>query len=228
MRTGVYIQMVNDGYQVYLTGMENLTLSGDWWKTTFIVAEPRYADVLAFTSSDRVTIRDLTLGHTPEKGSCQGAVLSFEGCGSIALEDLDLYGCGTYGVEANKVDRLTMKDSVIRDCSYGLMTLRNVASARFENDTFRDTEQFDMLEIIGSGAEFTGCEFMNNTWDDWFGFMNAEGSSVLFTECVFYDGADYDDIVARSAEKGWDVVIRDSTVRRFGENAGMYPVGTQD
>lgn len=193
----VRLDWVNDGYEVVIHDVRNLTISTEsFYKGPVeIVVEPRYANVLTFENCDKVVLSDLTLGHTPEQGYCTGGVLCFRDCGRIALSEMDLYGCGTYGIVAERVDSIQTVDSVIRDCSYGIMELRQVKDAGFGEVVFRDCDGFDMLNLRESAATFQSCTFSGNTWDaKWCHFLAIdEVSEITFRSCTF-DRAAYDDL----------------------------------
>ncbi len=193
----VRLDWVNDGYEVVIHDVRNLTISTEsFYKGPVeIVVEPRYANVLTFENCDKVVLSDLTLGHTPEQGYCTGGVLCFRDCGRIALSEMDLYGCGTYGIIAERVDSIQTVDSVIRDCSYGIMELRQVKDAGFGEVVFRDCDGFDMLNLRESAATFQSCTFSGNTWDaKWCHFLAIdEVSEITFRACTF-DQASYDDL----------------------------------
>ena len=55
--------------------------------------------MICFRECSNIKLIGLTLGHTPRKGSCMGSVLRFENCNNIQLDSLELFGCGTYGIE---------------------------------------------------------------------------------------------------------------------------------
>ncbi len=182
----VTFENVGDGWQVNINGVEGLTLYGEYAGQTAIVTKPRYANVLCFNGCSDVGLVGLVVGHTPDQGHCTGAVLRFETCADVALHGLDLYGCGTYGLEAYNVVGLTMGDSVIRDCTYGIMTLYSVLDASFERVACRNCHDTDMLEIFYSTAVFKDCWFTGNSWGEWFAFLKLDAySAALFDGCTF-------------------------------------------
>ena len=125
---------------------------------------------------------------------------------------MDLYGCGTYGIIAERVDSIQTVDSVIRDCSYGLVDLTNVKDAGFGGVTFRDSSGFDMLDIRESHLSFQSCTFQNNKWDeDWCHFISLDAaSSARFSACVFDKATYYDLTGERFAES--DILVESSKV----------------
>lgn len=192
----VRLERVHDGYEIVIHDVRNLTITkGDFYPDPVeLVVEPRYANVLTFENCDKIILNGLTLGHTPEQGYCTGGVLNFRDCGRIALSGMDLYGCGTYGIIAERVDSIQTVDSVIRECSYGLLDFRQVKDAGFGAVTFRDSKGFDMLNLRESAATFQSCAFCGNSWDDgWCHFLALdELSAATFLGCEFDRPAHFD------------------------------------
>ena len=174
----------NDGWQAEIHEVEGLTIRGAKEGKVEVVAEPRYCDVLYFNDCSDIVIENITFGHTIEQGNCEGAVLAFDYCRKISLDGLDLYGCGTYGVEADHTVGITLKDCIIRECSYGMVDLIS-SDTVFEGCTFRDNGGFDMLSLSGSFAHFEGCTF--GRWESQ--RLNEElkdtGNFVIGDDCQF-------------------------------------------
>ncbi|MBQ5466859.1 MAG: right-handed parallel beta-helix repeat-containing protein, partial [Muribaculaceae bacterium] len=118
-----------DGRMLTLMKLHNLTIEGE--KNAEIVVNPRYAHVLNFEKCKGIRIKNLTLGHT-EEGYCTGCVIGVSYSEDITIENCDLYGCGTYGIEARSTNGIEMKKSIIRDCSYGIMEIRDCKFVNFE------------------------------------------------------------------------------------------------
>ena len=81
-KANVFKESVFDGEQLVVTDVSDITIVGD---NSTLLIEPRYATVLTFRNCSNIKIIGLTLGHVPQKGSCAGAVLRFEGCDNIQL-----------------------------------------------------------------------------------------------------------------------------------------------
>lgn len=188
----VRIEECFDGLQLVIEDVDGLTISGQEGKDIELQVEPRYADVLSFVDCKDITINHMTIGHTIEQGSCAGDVLQFEDCEDITLTDLDLYGCGTYGICAMDTKSINMTNSIIRDCSYGIMDL-NDSDAKFKSCTFSGCVGFSMLEICDSEVTFNKCDFMNNdTSNDTFvTYYNVGSGFVNFKSCSFGEMESY-------------------------------------
>ena len=175
-----------DGYGVIIRDLEGLMLIGlgEGSGDARIVTEPRYTDVLRFRNCKLLRLANLTFGHTPEQGSCVGDVLEFQSCSDIGLTSVDLYGCGTYGICADRTTNLVMESSTIHDCSYGLLALNDCSDFRFVNSTLRDCEGYDMLDVRSSSLSFDGCTFEGNS-GMWSFVPENCGSSIRFNACSF-------------------------------------------
>lgn len=130
---------VFDGVQLVIHDADNLTIAGKGGKGINVIsAVPRYAQVLTFRNCTNVSVENLTAGHTKEPGYCIGGVLWFENCTNVKVSKCGLYGCGTIGVQAYASRNVTIQDNEIYECSYGGISLNNVATAAMDGNTFRD------------------------------------------------------------------------------------------
>ncbi|MBR3641231.1 MAG: right-handed parallel beta-helix repeat-containing protein, partial [Oscillibacter sp.] len=187
-----------DGAEIFIEGVSDLYITGSTEEgaVTELIVEPRYAAVLNFNDCDGLSLAYLTMGHT-DTGECSGSVVYLSDCQNVVMTNMDLYGCGVYGIDADgATGDLTVFDSVIRDCSYGPFQFYNVrGKIDFYRCSFTGsseggwyyTEQPALLS-------FHECKFgteESNTWlfrDDAI-FDNCEWSEV--TEYPDYE--DYED-----------------------------------
>jgi len=175
-----------DGWQADIHEVDGLTIRGEKGDIVEVVVEPRYSDVLYFNDCSDIIIENITFGHTIEPGNCEGAVLAFDSCRKINLNDLDLYGCGTYGVVADHTVGIALKDCIIRECSYGIVDLL-CSDVVFEGCSFKDNEGFDMLSLSDSFAYFEGCTFTGNEGINFLpaNYHNDNESGARFELCTF-------------------------------------------
>lgn len=180
----VQLEEVFDGIQIVIQDVDDLTISSLDGKHVELQVEPRYADVISFRDCSDITITDLTIGHTIEQGSCVGDVLEFWDCENITLENLDLYGCGTYGINAITVSSLDVNDCVIRDCSYGIVSISDSDDINFKSCELTGSSGYTMLEIFGSEVTFNKCTFDNNDCSN--GFLPfSDDNTIAFKNCYF-------------------------------------------
>ncbi|MGE4485526.1 MAG: right-handed parallel beta-helix repeat-containing protein [Oscillospiraceae bacterium] len=161
---------VYDGAETIISGVKNCTLTGGNASSATVVVEPRYADVLEFRSCAGITVKNLTIGHTTEPGYCMGGVVNLTDSENIVIDSCVLYGCGTYGVVTQNAQGLTVRDTDIKECTYGIMSLSASSSLSFENSRFFDCGGFTMLNLDNcSDVSFSGCAITDNSsayqWD---------------------------------------------------------------
>ena len=153
----------SDGVELHIAYMKNLTIEGEGLARPIIQVRPRYTYILSFDHCENITVRNLEMGHTDE-GYCTGGVLSFTDCKGVEVDNCDMYGCGTEGITATDCENLQCEGSIIRDCSYSIMTLTNVKGK----------------------INFSECNFLRNRE---FSLVNADAncSKLNFIKCLFKD-----------------------------------------
>ena len=153
----------SDGVELHIAYMKNLTIEGEVLARPVIQVRPRYTYILSFDHCENITVRNLEMGHTDE-GYCTGGVLSFTDCKGVEVDNCDMYGCGTEGITATDCENLQCEGSIIRDCSYSIMTLTNVKGK----------------------INFSECNFLRNRE---FSLVNADAncSKLNFIKCLFKD-----------------------------------------
>ena len=129
---GVWDEEGRNSAELVITA-DNLTLRGEGMDRTVIAAVPRYANVIRFVGCQNLTVSNLTAGHTREPGFCSGGVLRLENGTDVRVEACGLYGCGTVGVDADKVSGLSVSGCRIYECSYNAVSLRQCRNVDIEN-----------------------------------------------------------------------------------------------
>lgn len=154
---------IYDGPQLSLINMKDLTIRGE--SGAKIVVEPRYAFVFNLVGCENVVIENLTIGHT-EGGYCEGGVIGVERSSDVYIRQCDLYGCGTYGLVAERSRMIRMSDSNIHDCTYGIMELQASRDVTFTRCDFFRNREFDLVGCIGcNNVTFSDCRFYANDSD---------------------------------------------------------------
>ena len=158
-----YVRETYDGIELVIRNVQNLIIRSESSKLAKIMVSPTYSEVLNFEDSKNIVIDGVHAGHGPDKGECSGGVFSFERCQNIYINNSILFGCGTQGVDLSNVDSFVFDNSVIEDCSYGIMTVKASKDIIFMNSKFRNTGVYDLIEISDSkNVLFTSCEISNN------------------------------------------------------------------
>ena len=129
-----------------------------------------------------------------------GGVIGVNGGWRVSVENCDLYGCGTYGVQLEDTRDFQLYHSKIRDCTYGIMTLRNVEYANFDS-----------------------CDFFNNQEND-FGLVESSRSNVVFNKCRFF--ANNGDAKLFKIDRKF--VLTNCEVYHPTENLGAVNLATHD
>ncbi len=152
-----------DGVELVIKRTDGITIEGESENRsdTEIVIEPRYVAVLNFDDCHGVVLSNLTMGHT-DNGECDGNVIDFYDCEKISLHQLDLYGCGVFGLGAyNNTTELYAYNCILRDCSYGPFEISDC------------TGRFDFRKCTMTGSE--GYPY----------FDENNETFISFYECTF-------------------------------------------
>jgi len=161
----IYYGEVFDGLQLVLSGVHNLSIIGIGDEHSELVVEPRYANVMCFGDCSNISIANIKAGHTDKDGYCSGAVFAFVDSTNINIDDTLMYGCGAYGLLLSGVKDMSVFNSTIYECTYGIMCLidKNL-DILFEDCEFRDNTGYSMVEIWRgpSRITFDSCTFRNN------------------------------------------------------------------
>lgn len=183
----VKIEECFDGFEIIISDVDDLTIrgAGKSKDKVELMVEPRYADVLSFANCSNITIENMTIGHTIEQGSCAGDVLQFDACENITLNELDLYGCGTYGINAMESSNITTTNSIIRDCSYGIMSVINCDGLTFESCEMYGCDGFEMIDVYSSYITMKKCAITDNACLEYGLVSGSYDSEVAFKGCTF-------------------------------------------
>ena len=145
---------VFDGKELIISGIENLYVHGN---NSELVISSQYATVLSFKNCNHIILEHLFLGHFPNTGQCTGAVLQFENCKNITIKQLELYGCGTYGLIISNSD-INIHNCKIHNCTHGGILLNET------HCIIDDTEIYDCKDSLSSIIELNNSNtIMNNT-----------------------------------------------------------------
>ena len=101
---------------------------------------------MAFVGCSDITLSNVTMGHAVEKGYCSGSVIRIDGCDNITIENDDLYGCGTYGLECYRSQGVRVNDTTIRECTYGITSIYLSSDMEFNNCVLKECEHLDLID----------------------------------------------------------------------------------
>ena len=156
-----------DGYELKLTGLQDVTLRGSGMGETVLSAAPRHANVLTLQNCTRIRLQDFTAGHTEAPGECSGGVLAVLGCMDVDMTALGLYGCGTIGLNARLSTNIRLSDSDIYDCSSSGIIAEDTQGLAVENCRLYDLGEprwggYTVFELTNNeDVVIRGCEIRN-------------------------------------------------------------------
>ena len=175
-----------DGYELVIRNVEDLVIAGQPGESNaeiLLAAIPRYANVLCFENSSRVTLSGFTAGHTEAPGQCAGGVLYFDGCQRMGVVDCSLYGCGILGVYAMNCRNVNVLATEIYDCSNGAVWAMGSRDVRIQDCDIHDCGKtfgmaFNLFQVYTStGFAVVNCRISDNNANC---FMNATSSDEVY------------------------------------------------
>ncbi|NIA02282.1 MAG: hypothetical protein GWP15_02780 [Nitrospirae bacterium] len=169
----------NPEYEYHIKNVTGLIIRGPKKGKAEILTKPDYGWVFSVKNSENVTFENLTLGHTTP-GTCDGGVLQFNNSKVIRIKNCDLFGCGTVGLGINNVKDFRFDESIIRDCTDGILKMISSSDIRFFKSEFRDNKEFFGFNFAKSERiTFDQCLISNNQtlYDDYFLFNDDANSN---------------------------------------------------
>ncbi len=152
-----------DGHELVIFDVSNLKIIGLGLKPVKIITKPVYGDVLVFNNCSDILLENIDAGHGPEKGGCTGGVLNFSDSKNISIKNSVLFGSGMEGITAEKIKNLNCDNTIIRGCTYSIMTLNNCGEIKFNNCEFSDNGEFDLINFSDCiNVTFSKCNISNN------------------------------------------------------------------
>lgn len=131
-------EKVFDGYELVITGANQLTIEAESPDSVSIVTAPRYANVLRFENLTGLTVRNVKVGHTIEPGTCTGGVIHMESVNRSNFEGCKLYGCGILGIEGIYCGDVSVFGCEIYECSNGALWFFHCDSIRVDQCNIHD------------------------------------------------------------------------------------------
>ncbi|MCR5773254.1 MAG: right-handed parallel beta-helix repeat-containing protein [Butyrivibrio sp.] len=167
----------------------NMTIEGeDANDRPEIVINSPYYDVFVLNGCKDVTLNNLIIGHDAQKGECSANVLALYSSSGISGTNLDLYGCGAYGLYCSACTGVYIYDSCIHDCTYGItMIMEDSTDIYFYNSEFINNKEYTLIENSYNTGYifFTECTFKDNEGDLFSTY--GEPGYITFTDCEFGD-----------------------------------------
>lgn len=167
----------HDGHSVAVRHVKNMTLIADNKLSSKLVVTPRYSNVIMFYNCDNIKISGVTMGHEPDEGFCTGGVLQLIRCDNFLISGCDLFGCGTEGIICRATTNLLFEHSVIRDCSTGILSLRDSRDIRFLDSVFIRNKRYQGVCVVHcTDILFENCEICENYADAPLFYVSSSGN----------------------------------------------------
>lgn len=175
-------ESVFDGYELVITDVSGLTITGAEPFTVTISTEPRYANVLRFDYATDLRIAEITVGHTKEQGSCVGGVLYFDSSSGLEIQSTRLYGCGVRGISMHSCQNVHVDCSDIYECSQGCVYIQGSSNVLFENSKFYNCVLAEgVFEIFSSNdVAVINSEVYGNSSDYFYSSLVRSGCSGIY------------------------------------------------
>lgn len=225
-----------DGHEIVIENIDNINIysaSGETWNCS-IQIDPRYADVLAFINCNSIIISGIEFGHS-YIGECNGNVLGFDNCDDIWLYNLDLYGCGVYGIDSIFTGTIHMYNSVIHDCESGPAYFVGMRGNAFFSDcSFIDSTGGFSMSHSSYGFVFENCNFgdfetTSVYFNDWVELIDCTFGEILYYPENGYGGIEEYNLTALTVQDYFDCFPFESNVNDpdYEYYTEMYWVGVE-
>jgi hypothetical protein len=132
----------HDGQTLVISDVTRLSIKSAKGERASIITPHAYAFVLQFERCNDVRLEGIVCGHAPERGGCDRGVIGAIDSFRLAFVDCELYGCGTEGLTFTNVHDVRLQRTVIRDCSYGILTFDHCNDVIFEACSLVNNEEF--------------------------------------------------------------------------------------
>ena len=177
-----------DGKELVINDCDDLLISGGsaYRGDTTLVIDPRYSAVIKFEKCNDLKLSSFTCGHT-NRGTCEGNVIDLYQCKNVDFYNMDMFGCGVYGLGADVVtSNVNVYNSVIHDCSAGPFCFNGIQdSATFTNCVFYGSEGggywskvYDDSRVTFKKCSFGEEETNSLSFQDKFDFIDCFWSEV--------------------------------------------------
>jgi len=166
-------------HNLIIRDVTGLTIIGEGKTPAHIQIDTFYPNVLNFEKCSIIRLENLKLGHS---GYCTGGVVSAVDSSKFSIHRCVLYGCGIEGLNLLRVKEFKFSDSIIEDCTYGIMRIEDSESLTFTNSKFRNNRKFygcvftDIKRILFQGGEFSN----NQIAEPLFQFRSNKHKCILF------------------------------------------------
>jgi hypothetical protein len=181
-----------DDRTVVIRNAKNLHIKAQNPGKAEIVTAYAYVPVLRLEDCSNITLAGLKMGHNVEPGHCDGAVIAAEIVSYLQIENCDLYGSGTVGLEAVNSSNIVMRNTTVRECTAGILSLQGCYSSAFYNCEFTGNNGYAGMVITQYSHDvlFRDCRFRDNHASKdfsptWFFQTEENYPSITLENCSF-------------------------------------------
>ncbi len=152
---------INTDSECRLNNIENLVIEGAGAGVELNTTNA-FDNVISFTDCRNIVLRNLTLGHDVEPGSCDGNVVKLRSCEGVVIDKCRLYGCGVVGLDAFDSRNIKLLNSEVYECSNNAVSLYDCFNVLVSSTTLRDCPAgvYAGMSVDNiRGVEFDNCVF---------------------------------------------------------------------
>jgi hypothetical protein len=118
-----------------ISDLENLVILGTRDDMPFFMQPDQGKHVIEFKGMKNLCLHNLKFEHDYYHG-CSGDVLAMKNCKNVLLDNLELRGSGFQGIYIEDSDSLTVKNSLVTDCSGQLASFIHTKNIMLQNCRF--------------------------------------------------------------------------------------------
>ncbi|MFH2116332.1 MAG: right-handed parallel beta-helix repeat-containing protein, partial [Spirochaetota bacterium] len=142
---------VDGGMELRIIDSYGLTIRGPGAE---LVSDTPYAHTLSFHGGSGLVLEGLTLGHEVSD-PCSAGVLGLYGMQDVRIQDCDLYGSGSIGMEISGSTDVEVAGGTIRECTAGAVWIADSESILFDAVSIsRNEGSWPLLGVYSSSAVY--------------------------------------------------------------------------
>ena len=183
-----------DGVQLIVSNVENLTIRGVDSEKTSLENPGSSAAVLLFENCGNITLENLRVSHSNVEEQSSGYGLYFRACGNVTVRGVNFDGKNFIGLVADDVQKLLLDNTVIQGAASEGLSVYNCGDVKLNN-----------CRISGIGQETEDPELYSG-----YTALYAAGSTkAVLEKCTVEDNC----IESIAVAQGAQVMLRECTVR---------------
>lgn len=191
---GIEVAEFGGIYGFAITGVSNLCIEAEDGAQVTVVTEYAHDPVLEFEYCSNIKLSGLTCGHDVEPGFCSGSVISVYRTKNFVIDDCKLYGSGTYGLDTDQSDKISLQNTEIYECTNGILLLNDTWSAEIKNCSFYNNSGYSLFSLNNSyDILFEDTEIYDNEITSYESEPTAiicnYSDSIIFRSCSFRDNS---------------------------------------